>query len=162
MKKIGTWLLLAAVLAGFGALPVRGTDVAELLPARLLTVEAEQGVFVLKTDNDAEGRGPTVELAMADLKRTAPGELFLSTVEHVVVTRNAWSQMPKLAVSDTLRPAAKLYFAEKTPDAAEAQAFLAAHPGELTLSRARALLLTGQSVVPPNLTEQDGRLHLGA
>ena len=160
MKKIRTWALLTAALVIFGVLPVQGTDVAELLPARVLTVEAVPGGIRLDTEGGISGIGTTLELAMADLKRTAPGALFLGTVEHVIVARNAWDQAEALTAGEALRPAAKLYLAEKRPEPEAAQTYLSAHPGTLTLGRARALLLLGQALHPPRLTEENGRFRL--
>ena len=162
MKEIRAWLLVAAALALFGALPIRGTDVAELLPARLLTVTRENAEYVVRSDNGSEGRGGSIELAMADLKRTAEGTLYLGTVQEVVISASAWKELPKLVSGTQLRPAARLYFASETPDAETAQVFLQAHPGTLTLGKARALLLMGESVQPPRLTQSEGRLRLGA
>ena len=160
MKKLWTWALLAAALVIFGMLPVKSTDVAELLPARVLTVEAVPGGIRLNTEGGVSGIGETVELAMADLKRTAPGALFLGTVENVIVAQNAWDQAEALTAGEVLRPAAKLYLTEQTPEPEAAQAYLAAHPGALTRGRARALLLLGQALGPPGLTEENGRFRL--
>ena len=161
MKKLRAWALLAGAFVLFGVLPVRGTDAAELLPARVLTVSKENAEYILKSDNGSEGRGGSIELAMADLRQTAEGALYLGTVEHIVVSASAWDQLPRLVSGTQLRPAARLYLAGQTPDAAQAQAFLQAHPGALTLGKARALLLMGQPVRPPKILQADGRLHLG-
>ena len=161
MKELRAWILLAAAFVLFGVLPVRGTDAAELLPARVLTVSKEHTDLILRSDNGSEGRGGSIELAMADLRQTAEGALYLGTVEHVVVSASAWDQLPRLVSGTQLRPAARLYLAGQTPDAAQAQAFLEAHPGALTLGKARALLLTGQPVRPPRLTQREGRFRLG-
>ena len=161
MKEMKAWLLIAAALTLFGALPVRGTDVAELLPARVLTVSRDGTEYRIKSDNGSEGRGGSIELALADLRRTAEGTLYLGTVEQVIVSASAWDALAGLVSGTKLRPAAKLYYAFETPDAAQAQAFLEAHPGSLTLGKARALLLTGQTVRAPRIIEEDGRLRLG-
>lgn len=161
MKEIYAWLLIAAVLLLFGVLPVRGTDVAELLPARLLTVSRDNTEYVVRSDNGSEGRGGSIELALSDLRRTAEGTLYLGTVEQVIVSASAWSQLPRLVSGTQLRPAAKLYFASEVPDTEQAQAFLEGHPGALTLGKARALLLMKQPIRPPRITESNGRLRLG-
>ncbi len=161
MKTSRTWARLAAAAVVLGVLPVRGTDVAELLPTRVLTAEAVPGGIRLNTEGGISGTGATLELAMADLKRTAPGALFLGTVEQVIVARNAWNQAEALTAGEALRPAAKLYLAERVPEPEAAQAYLSAHPGSLTLGRARALLLLGQALDPPRLTEESGGLRGG-
>lgn len=160
MKKLRAWALLAAAFVLLGVLPVRGTDAAELLPARVLTIAKEHTDYVLRTDNGSEGRGESIELAMADLRQTAEGTIYLGTVEHIIVAASAWDQLPRLVSGTRLRPAAGLYFAVQTPDAAQVQAFLEAHPGALTLGKARALLLMGQPVRPPRLTQREGRFRL--
>ena len=76
--------------------------------------------------------------------------------------QKAWFLMPQVCVSAQLRPAAKLYRAVGQSISAErALSFLQAHPGELTLSRARAALLENKEVQAAVLVQTGGGFRLG-
>ena len=160
MKRIWLWLALLAAVAAFGLFPAQGTDAAELQPAQLLLVSSSGGTLRLETDQGSVGLGRTLDEAMADLRAGAEGTVFFGTVEHVVVAQSARDLLPRLAASDALRPAAKLYLAPDLPEAGAAARFLAAHPGALTLQRARAALLYGHTPEPPELLTTEGGLRL--
>ena len=160
MKRIWIWLALLAAVAAFGLFPAQGTDAAELQPAQLLLVSASGGTLQVETDQGSVGLGRTLDEAMADLRAGAAGTVFFGTVEHVVGAQGARYLLPQLAASDELRPAARLYLAPVLPEAGEAAQFLAAHPGRLTLQRARAALLYGQTAEPPELLTTEGGLRL--
>ena len=161
MKRLYFYIAAAAALFLLKLLPLQGTDVAELLPVRVMLVEAEDGLVRVRCDHDAEGAGKNWELALADLQSSAEGQVFFGTIEHVVLAPSAWYLMPRLAASTELRPAAKLYYGpQELPEAEEAAAFLHAHPGGLTLCQARAALLSGGHIHAPRLVETEGRLLL--
>ena len=99
---------------------------------------------------------------LSDLRAGCAGTLFTQTAEHVVLTQKAWFLMPQVCVSAQLRPAAKLYRAVGQSISAErALSFLQAHPGELTLSRARAALLENKEVQAAVLVQTGGGFRLG-
>ena len=124
MKRILLWAILLAVPVVLGLLPLRGTDVGDLEPARLLLIDkAENGVRI-ESDTGAVGTGETPELALADLEETAEGTLFLQTVQTLVFSRAALSALPEAAQSQKLRPAARVYAADGLlPEAKAAAVF---------------------------------------
>ena len=161
MKRFYIYIVAAAALILLGFLPLQGTDVSELIPVRVMLVESEGNQVRVRCDHDVEGTGRNWELALENLRSSAPGQVFFGTVEHVVVDRSAWFLMPRLAAAGELRPAAKLYFCQQPlPDPEAAAEFLHAHPGSLTLCRARAAILAGKQADTPKITEQEGRFLL--
>lgn len=161
MKRYYIYIAAAAALFSLKLLPLRGTDVSELIPVRVMMVEAEGERVRVRCDHGAQGVGRNWELALQDLKSTAPGQVFFGTVEHVIVDSSARFLTPRLAAGSELRPAAKLYFCQQPlPDADAAAQFLHAHPGSLTLCRTRAAILAGRPVEAPRIIETDGRLLL--
>lgn len=161
MKRFYIYIVAALALALFGLLPLRGTDAAELIPVRVLLVESEGNQVRVRCDHGVEGTGRNWELALENLQSSAPGQVFFGTVEHVIVARSARYLLPRLASAGELRPAAKLYdCVQALPEAETAAEFLHAHPGSLTLCRARAAILAGKEPDVPKILETDGRLLL--
>lgn len=161
MRRVFLYIIVAAILILTGLLPLRGTDVAQLLPVQVMLVEREDGLVRIRCDHGAAGSGENWEQALQDLRASAEGEVFFGTVEHVVLAKSAGYLMPRIAASADLRPAAKLYFAQKSlPEPEQAAAFLHAHPGSLTLGGIRAALLAGEPAVPPQIICKEGRLLL--
>ena len=162
LKKLAIFLAALAgltVLARFGA---TSTDASELRPVQALVIDTEDGLVTLTADTGDTGRGANLDTAISDLRAGCAGKLFTQTAEHVIVTQKAWYLMPQVSVSGQLRPAAKLYRAAgDTKDAQGALEFLQAHPGDLTLSRARAALLLNETPEVPVLVQAEGGFRLG-
>ena len=161
MKRFTLYIIVAAALFLTGLLPLRGTDVAELLPVRVMLVEKKDGLVRIQCDHGAAGSGRNWELALEDLRKSAEGKVFFGTVEHVVLARSAWDLLPRVAASSDLRPAAKICCAaRKLPEPEQTASFLHAHPGNVTLSRVRAQMLAGRQVRLPQIISKEGRLLL--
>ena len=162
MKKLAVFLAALAVLTALARFGGKSTDAAELRPVQALVIDAENGLVTLTADTGDTGRGVNLDAAFSDLRAGCAGKLFTQTAEHVIVTQKAWYLMPQVSVSGQLRPAAKLYRAAAGPgDAEAALAFLQAHPGALTLSRARAALLLHETPDAPVLVRTEGGYRLG-
>ncbi len=161
MKKLWLLALLAALAATLGGIwPMKGTEVAELLPARVLLLERTNGTIAASC-GAASGRGATLERALSDMEESAAGNLFLDTAEHVILHASAYDLLAQAAQNEKLRPAAKVYLAEGAlPEAEEAAEFLRTHYGSVTLGGVRAALMGAGGKQPPHLVNQDGRLHL--
>ncbi len=163
MKQMAFWLAFAAVISALGLWPSRACDAAELLPAQVLVVDASKGEVRVEADCGVSGSGRSLDEALEDMKRHAPGELFLDTAEHVVLCQRAWYLLPQAASSRALRPAAKLCRAEgELPGAEQVLAFLQAHPPQMTLARAYAAILQGETIQTQLLRQEEGRLCLAA
>ena len=165
MKDLKKLAILLAALAGLTVLARFGgtsTDASELRPVQALVIDTEEGLVTLTADTGDTGRGVNLDAAFSDLRAGCAGKLFTQTAEHVIVTQKAWYLMPQVSVSGQLRPAAKLYRATgETKDAQAALEFLQAHPGNLTLSRARAALLLNETPDAPVLVRAEGGFRLG-
>lgn len=126
-------ILLIAVL---GWLPFEGTDVARLEPAEALYVSLEERQIFVETDSGWFGRGDTVEDAVADLKETAPRQVFLQTVDYLLLQEGSEELIPELY--SHLRSGCSLCLVEERPELEKASAYLRAHRSKLTLQHYRA------------------------
>ena len=154
MRKLAGFFAALAALALAFRFGGGAQDVSELVPVQALVIDAQNGEITVTAD--------TQDAALSDLRAGCAGTLFTQTAEHVVLTQKAWFLMPQVCVSAQLRPAAKLYRAVGQSISAErALSFLQAHPGELTLSRARAALLENKEVQAAVLVQTGGGFRLG-
>ncbi len=136
MKK-WTILFLATIAIGlFTRVEPTGTDVATLEPVKLLYVDSKNGAYYVTTDTGQTGRGTTVATAIADLKATSTGKVFLDTAEHLLVSRSARESLGRF--STYLRPDCSVTISVGTPDAEKASSFLDAHKPDFTLNDLRA------------------------
>ena len=125
-------ILLVAVLDW---LPFQGTDVATLEPAEALYVSLEEQVLV-ETDGGWFGGGETVEQAIADLKESAPGQVFLQTVDYLLLQEGSEEVLPALYAH--LRSGCSVCRIEEKPDIEKASAYLRTHRPGMTLQHYRA------------------------
>lgn len=128
------WIILTAAVAAALMFPSRSaTDVAELLPVELLYVYQENGVRV-ETDTGDVGRGENLEAALENLKATASGDIFLDTVDYLILTKDTVGLLPQLW--GILRPATEVCLGVNAD--AQAAAFLSAHKPGVTLNDIRS------------------------
>ena len=147
------WWVLAAGAALILALsPFRGTDVSKLLPARWVYLTRQEDAVYLETDTGDRGEGTNVLLALEDLRRSAPGELFLETADYLMVSPEALQELPRLC--GVLRSGVEVCLTEGEPDE-NAAAYLTAHNPGLTLRG----YLSGEGKLPV-LVVNEGRYML--
>ena len=157
MKRLWVFFAALAVCTIFAGLDDGDThDAAALVPVQALVIDAKDGTVFVTADTGDVGRGGNLDAALSDLQSGCAGALFTQTAEHVIVTSRAWYLAPQVCVSRQLRPAAKLYRAME-----EVKEFLQAHPGNLTLSHARAALLESREEAAPVLMQTEGGFRLG-
>ena len=163
MKRLWAFFAALAVCTIFTGLDEGDThDAAALVPVQALVIDAKDGTVFVTADTGDVGWGGNLEEALSDLQSGCAGALFAQTAEHVIVTSRAWYLAPQVCVSRQLRPAAKLYRAMEEVEAPEeALRFLQAHPGNLTLSHARAALLESREEAAPVLLQTEGGFRLG-
>ena len=163
MKRLWVFFAALAVCTIFAGLDDGDThDAAALVPVQALVIDAKDGAVFVTADTGDVGWGGNLEEALSDLQSGCAGALFAQTAEHVIVTSRAWYLAPQVCVSRQLRPAAKLYRAMEEVEAPEeALRFLQAHPGNLTLSHARAALLESREEAAPVLLQTEGGFRLG-
>ena len=63
----------------------RGTDLGSLRPVELVQLTEEKGILVLKTDTGDSGWGLTLGQAVAKLKETTPGQIYLDTADYLLL-----------------------------------------------------------------------------
>lgn len=129
------WIIYALVIAlMFLISPAAKTDVGELLPVELLYIcYGEDGRLRVETDTGDAGAGTTLEEALSDLKETACGNIFLDTVDYLMIHPNALTQLPRLW--EILRPATQV--CRGTGIQEETVKFLSAHKPGITLNDVR-------------------------
>ena len=160
IRRLCVLAILAAALRMTGLLPFETRDVAQLKPVEALVISVDQGELVLQSEA-CMGRGVSWDAAWEDLKRGADGDLFLGTVEQVVLVGEAADLLSQVAQSDRLRPAAMVCTCPgAAPDPKEAAGYLSAHNSGLTLQQVRAKLLRQETVRLPVLVETEGGLRI--
>lgn len=94
-------LYLVIIALSFLA-PVTRLDIAKLSPVEAVAVYKEYGQVVLKTDEENEGRGENVHLALADLKERASAIIYLDTARYLLIGEHA--QAEAAALQTYLKP----------------------------------------------------------
>lgn len=146
------WMLVGLTALILVLSPFSGTDIGKLRPAQWVYLSREETVVRLETDTGDRGEGEGVLSALEDLRRSAPGELFLETSDYVLVSRDAIKDLPGL--SKLLRSGVEVCLAEGEPDETTA-AYLRAHNPGLTLRD----FSSGEGKLPV-LVMKEGRCEL--
>lgn len=141
-------LIAILLITALGWLPFQGTDVATLEPAEALYVSLEEQVLV-ETDGGWFGRGETVEQAIADLKESAPGQVFLQTVDYLLLQEGSEEVLP--ALYSHLRSGCSVCRIEEKPDVEKASAYLRTHRPGMTIQHYRA----GKKEIPILIMEEE-------
>ena len=147
------WILsLLAVLAvaALGWLPFQGTDVATLEPAETLYVYIKEENIWVETDGGWFGKGATAQDAIVDLKESAPGHVFLQTVDFLLLQEDSVQVLPQLY--PYLRSGCCLCVTEEKPELEKATAYLRAHKPSATLQDYRM----GKTQIPKLTMQEDG------
>ena len=153
-------LWIAALAAAILLTPFQSRDAAGLLPVQTLCMYADGGVCVLKTDSGLYGAGADPAQAVADLEKTAPGNIVLSTARQLVVADSAMACLRPLLELEVLHPGTSLYRTAAAIDVGDAAAFLNRHGSGVTVTRAQAAYLSGETVTLPLLAGGDGRYSI--
>lgn len=90
------FILYALIIALSLFAPVTRLDIAKLSPVEAVAVYKEYGQVVLKTDEENEGRGESVHLALADLKKKASVIIYLDTARYLLVGEGAEAEAAAL------------------------------------------------------------------
>lgn len=154
MKRM---LWIAALAAAVLLTPFKSRDAAKLLPVQTLCMYADGGTCVLETDGGLYGAGADPAQAVADLEKTAPGIVVLSTARQLVVADSAMACLRPLLELEVLHPGTALYASEGPVDVEDAAEFLDRHGSNVTVTRLQAAMLAGEAVRLPRLTGGEGR-----
>lgn len=149
------WLALAAATVLILVLsPFQGTDIGKLRPAQWVYLSRREDTVSLETDTGDRGEGTDVLSALEDLRRSAPGELFLETADYALVSQEALRDLPQLR--SVLRSGVEVCIAKEEPDETTA-AYLRAHSPGLTLRG----FFSGEDKLPVLVTEEGRWMLVG-
>lgn len=149
------WILcIGAVLLviGLGWLPFKGTDVATLEPAEILYVSFD-GEVLVETEAGWYGQGKTMDEAIFNLKTTSPEQVFLQTVDYLLLQEEGKERLPE--IFPYLRSGCMLCLVEEKPDLEKAGTYLRTHKPDFTLRDAKM-----GSMDFPRLTMEEGRAYI--
>ena len=93
MKRLPIYI---AILALTLLAPLERMDVAQLEPVEVVFLTKEGDTVFLATDTKASGQGTDVAAALADLKQTAAGVVYLDTAEYLLVSEDAAGEINAL------------------------------------------------------------------
>lgn len=153
MKRLLLYGIALVLVAALGWMPFSPSDVADLKPVELIFLDASRETVLVKTDTGESGRGSSLAAAIADMKKTTPGDVFLETADHLLITAEG-SRYLEQAVQ-FLRPGCNVCLTQTEPDLEAAAAYLRAHEPGVTLQHWRAGLR-----MLPQLEIKEGRLCL--
>ena len=122
MKKIILYVLLLGVVL---MKPHRGEDVGKLLPVEVIKMYKIGETLVIDTDPGATGKGATVDEAVANLKNTAAGVIFLDTADYLLIDETSKDAVPALELY--LKPAVRVCEVEGEVDLKKTSEFLSVH-----------------------------------
>lgn len=147
------WPVMAATVVLILMLsPFQGTDIGKLRPAQWVYLSRQEDTVALETDMGDRGEGADVISALEDLRRSAPGELFLEMADYALISREALEDLPQLR--SLLRSGVEVCLTEEKPDETTA-AYLRAHNPGLTLRG----FFSGEGELPV-LDAEEGRWML--
>lgn len=146
-----SWIVLPVCVVLLFFLPERGMEISRLRPASLLYVYESEGNVVMQTDMGDRGEGGNPKDALLDLKRCAPGIVFLDTAQHLILTEQTLALLSE--ISEILQPTAEVWIGKNGLDAKKAEAYLSAHPTGATL-----LAVQTRNAEIPVLKREKGRL----
>ncbi len=150
MKK---WLLLVCLCGLLLWKPFAATDVARLKPVEVIRVSTFAGGVLVETDTGDSGVGGNIAKAIEDLKHTTDGDVFLDTVDSLLISPMAVSLLPDLG--KYLRPGCNVCVEMGQVELESVGAYLNMHEPGVTLQDHRA----GERALPV-LYVVDGRMYL--
>ncbi len=130
------WTVYLAALLGAILIPIRRTDVGKLQPIELIAVSEENGVLRLETDTEDMGDGHTIEEAVADLKETTPGVVYLDIAEYLLLEPGCEEYLDELQV--WLKGSTLVCINEGVIDLKNTAKYLNAHKPKVSLKEANA------------------------
>lgn len=141
------WRIYLAAAAVVILLP-RGQemDIGKLQPVELIHIYKETNAVVVRSDAGDLGIGNTLPLALEDMKQTATGEVFLETIDYVLISEDMKAAIPEL--QDVIRPAAHILVASGRINPKDAGEYLNIHPTEVTLKDC----MMGSAILPKLMT----------
>ena len=143
------FLLAILLITALGWLPFWGSDVATLEPVEALYVYYNKEKVCIETDGGWFGKGKTVDEAVADLKESSSGQVFLQTVDFLLLGKGSEELLPMLY--SHLRSGCSVCSVKEKPDLEKASAYLRTHRPGMTLQHYRA----GKKEIPISIMKEE-------
>lgn len=132
MKSCRKTVALGAILGVLLlALPFQKYETDKLLPIRCLQAQRLDGLICILSEA-GEGRGATWALAVEDLKKNAPGQVFFDTAEQAVFSDEALAL--EAAQGGDLRPAAEVFYRKGFENPEALYAYYSQHGSSLKMA----------------------------
>lgn len=158
MKKLS--ILIVAIAAALLFSPFVSRDVGKLVPVQTLCMKLDGGLCRVETDGGLYGLGTDPARAIADLERTAPGLVTLSTARQLVVEDEVLDRLRSLAFLEALHPGTEVYRSPDSIDSADVTPFLNRHASGVSVGHIQSVFLTGGEPVLPCLVGGEGRYQI--
>lgn len=152
MKRIGLFAAAAVIALALGNL-FPGVDVGKLQPVQVVSVRRDGERYLVATDTGETGRGNDIGDAIAAMKRSASGEIFLDTADYFLLDKDCMEILK--AACDILRPGTEVCLIDGNPDLEAAGQFLSVHEPNRTLAQCAA-----ERSQIPILKIREGRMEL--
>lgn len=82
-------LLYAMILGALFFAPLQSVEIANLKPIQAVWLDVKNGEVFLLTDTEDSGFGATVDEALADMKHSSSGIVYLDTAQYLFVSESA-------------------------------------------------------------------------
>ena len=126
----------------------RGRDIGSLRPVELVQLTERNGVLILETDTGDRGWGLTVEEAVAKLKQTTPGWIYLDTASFLLIEEGVEQYLP--AIQPYLKRETMMAYAAESVDLTWAAEYLRIHKPSQTIGKCEKpqekLILEGEKI----------------
>ena len=126
-----------------------GTELGKLIPVEAVRIASDRGQITMTTDTGNRGKGETLAQAVAALKESAPGTIYLETADYLLLS----GEVPTGDLLTWFRPSAEICRGDTDPK--QAAEYLHTHNPGHTLRDLRA----GKTDLP-KLAEGEGGLRL--
>ena len=126
MKRLLLYMSALALLL----MADRGSDIGSLHPVELVQLRQWNGLLILETDTGDRGWGLSIDQAVAKLKETTPGQIYLDTTEFLLLEEGVETYLPHLA--EYLKKKTRVAYAAADVNLQDAADYLRIHkPSEL-------------------------------
>ena len=125
MRFLAVWILLCLLVG----VPFASRPLTELTPVEILCLQKQGQDVLARCDGGVAARGSTVQQAVGNLHRAAPGRLELGTVDFAVLTGVSPAELGQLG----LRPAVGVFAAPAVEDPEALAVYLRTHGESVTL-----------------------------
>lgn len=137
------WILGGLLLCcNLPIIPHHRIAVGKLEPVEVIYFQRIGELCTVETDTGSLGQGDDFEVALENLKINALGEVFLDTVDNIIIQEDCEEHLT--AVYKNFRPATRVYAAERVEDIEKTAIYLRTHIENVSISE----YLSGEKTIP--------------